>query len=87
MPSGDICSDWLRPKTFVNRAAVSLHMRRCGSGNGVPAAPSLCCAASSPRLEKGARPPTSLARRPGVVHHLSVTKVTTSTLPLPHANN
>ena len=70
MPSGGLCSDWLRLRTVVNR--VSLPTSVWTRQGPVPAAPSLCCVASSPRLAKGARPPTSLARRPGVVHHLSI---------------
>src|ERR1039458_4060209 len=63
MPSGGLCSDWLRLRTVVNR--VSLPTSVWTRQGRVPAAPSLCCAASSPRLAKGARPALLLGKATG----------------------
>ena len=45
-----------RGRAPLSRELSSLRMPRCGSGEGVPAAPSPCCATSSRKLVKGARP-------------------------------
>jgi hypothetical protein len=49
---------------------------RPGTGNGIPAEPSVPCRAFSRKLERGARPHLlNLARQPGVVHHLCLSAV------------
>jgi hypothetical protein len=70
MPSGDVCSDWLRPRTVVNQAVepahASVRIGRCYSSTRSLFAQRQL---SRPNLRKVHGPHGVLARRPGVVHH------------------